>query len=81
MRKPYIIAPEGCRWSVAPATSPELAYSSICSFYLPETQIAVIDPDTMKRKSTRAPWTGPETYYQSTRGTRINETISDHATK
>lgn len=50
MRKPYIIAPEGCRWSVAPATSPELAYSSICSFYLPETQIAVIDPDTMKAK-------------------------------
>ena len=50
MRKPYIIAPEGCRWSVAPATSPELAYSSICSFYLPETQIAVIDPDTMKVK-------------------------------
>lgn len=50
MKKPYIIAPEGCRWSVAPATSPELAYSSICSFYLPETQIAVIDPDTMKAK-------------------------------
>lgn len=50
MRKPYIIAPEGCRWSVAPATSPELAYSSICSFYLPGTQIAVIDPDTMKAK-------------------------------
>ena len=50
MKKPYIIAPEGCRWSVVPATSPELAYSSICSFYLPETQIAVIDPDTMKAK-------------------------------
>ena len=50
MKKPYIIAPEGCRWSVAPATSPELAYSSICSFFLPETQIAVIDPDTMKAK-------------------------------
>ena len=48
MRKPYIIAPEGCRWTVAPAISPESAYISICCFYLPETRIAVIDPDTMK---------------------------------
>lgn len=48
MRKPYIIAPEGCRWTVEPATSPEQAYSSSCCWYLPETRIAVIDPDTMK---------------------------------
>lgn len=48
MRKPYIIAPEGCRWTAAAATSPESAYMSICCFYLPETRIAVIDPDTMK---------------------------------
>lgn len=46
--KKYIIAPEGCRWTAAPATSPESAYMSICCFYLPETRIAVIDPDTMK---------------------------------
>ena len=48
MKKPYIIAPEGCRWTAAPATSPESAYISICCMYLPETRIAVIDPDTMK---------------------------------
>ena len=44
--KDYIIAPEGCRWSIETATTPETAYSSVCCWYLPDTRIAVIDPDT-----------------------------------
>lgn len=42
----YYIAPEGCRWTEAEAATPELAYSNICCWYMPDTRIAVIDAQT-----------------------------------
>ena len=42
----YIIMPEGCRWSLREAANHESAYCFECSFYKPNTLIAIIDAET-----------------------------------
>lgn len=42
----YIIMPECCRWSLREAANHESAYCLECSFYMPNTKIAIIDAET-----------------------------------
>lgn len=42
----YIIMPERCRWSVREAANHETAYGFECSFYNPNTKIAIMDTAT-----------------------------------
>ena len=42
----YIIMPERCRWSLREAANHESAYCLECSFYMPNTKIAIIDAET-----------------------------------
>lgn len=44
--KKYIIMPESCRWSLREAANHESAYCLECSFYMPNTKIAIIDAET-----------------------------------
>ena len=44
--KKYYIAPENCRWTEAEAATAEMAYCSICCWFMPDTRIAVIDAET-----------------------------------
>jgi len=42
----YRIMPEGSRWTETTATSAEMAYRSICSWYGTKTRIAVMNTAT-----------------------------------
>lgn len=42
-RSTFIVCPEGCNWSEVDATTAEMAYCGVCSWYSPKTRIAVID--------------------------------------
>lgn len=46
----YTLMPEGCRWSTVKAYTMETAYGLECSWYRPNTRIAVRDNETGETK-------------------------------
>ena len=44
--KKYIICPDGSKWTQTEAASAETAYCAACTWYRPDTRIAVIDAET-----------------------------------
>lgn len=42
----YVVMPEDGRWFEIEATTPEMAYRGCCSYVMPSTRTAILDPVT-----------------------------------